>query len=563
MAIDTMKASLTNPKRDIKLYNLLEVTSTNSFVSSTTMLDPEGLFSEEIFGRQGTPERKTKWGYMNLHAVMMNPHAFFVFSKLKRNIANQFKEGIGRYYVDSEGELQFIDITKQTVPETALVKEPGTGFKWLKEHWDKISWKTTKSMSSTAKTLRNFLKTCDIDQIFWEQMLIMPAFYRDIDATSNKRNMINNYYNSILRQAKIIKSTGNIVDIFNDPTMSCVTSAHIKLQDQLNEFYKYFMEKICGTHGFANEYVLGKHTDYGARLVISPPDYNINHYKEAEADFFHSSTPLNVAINIFAPFIIHAMVEFIRMFVSGRQDVTYWDVKTKSYIKSSLDPTYMTEFTPEGIRKIIDNYKNSKEYRLRPVTLKGENGKRIPVTIYYNTPNNRSTNNLEVRNIEPDDMINHIKYLIWCELFYILAEDTLKEKTIFNTRYPLTTYNNTFCSLMNIIPTNFYEKIIFNGIEYPRFPLLNVKSMKDVDGLFTDTMRMCSVYLSAMGADYDGDQISTQGLFSNEGNKESLERMKSPSNVVGISGESIRSFPHVINHGIYGLTYKTKKPVKS
>lgn len=561
MSIDSMNANLTNPKNDIERYSLKEVTSIRSFVSNTTMLDPEGLFSEDIFGKQGTIDRKTKWGYIELNATFMNPHAFYVFSRLKRTIANDIKNGVGRYYIDKDGELQSIDITKETLPTTALSKA-GTGLDWLKSVWPKISWRVTKSMSSMAKILRTFMQTRSVDQIFWEQFLVMPAFYRDIDPKTNKRNKINTYYSKALRLAQVIKSSRNLV-FMDDPSIPCISSAQIKLQDTINEFYVYFMDKIGGTHGFVNENVLGKSTDYGARLVISTPDFNTNSYKDIETDFFHSSVPLSVAINIFAPFIIYGLTQFIRSYISGNQYVTYWDMTKSEFVKAEIDPTYMSEFTPDAIRKYMDNYKKSKTYRINAVTIKGANKTRIPISIYYNDiekDHNIYIDKGAVASIDPKEMVNHTRYLTWCELFYIVAEDTLKQKVIYNTRYPLTTYNNTYCSLMNIIAANQYQPIFFRGVEYKRYPKLSIEQMSDTLRLFTDTMRMCSVYLDAMGADYDGDQISTQGLFANEGNKDAVDHMKSVSNIVGINSASIREFPHVVKHGIYGLTFKTYKP---
>ena len=560
MAVDTMKASLVDPKSKIDMYGYKEVTSTSSFVSSTTMLDPEGLFSEEIFGKQGTPERKTMRGYINLNCVIMNPHAYYALSRIKRAVASNLKDGLGRYYIDKDGEIQAIDINKETVPETALTPVPGTGFEWLRDNWDKISWKTTKQMSAMAKTFRSFLKTRAKDEIFWEQILVMPAFYRDIDPKSNKRNKINTYYSTFLRLAKVIKASKGL-DFFDDPDTPSVSSAQIKLQDQVNEFYNFFMSKLGGTHGFANENILGKATDYGARLVISTPDFNTNHYKDAEADFFHSSTPLSVAINCFAPFIIYGITQFIKKIVSGSKAIAYWDIGKNQMVSVEVDPTYMAEFTPKAIRKYMDNYKNSKAYRCDDVTIKGVNNQRIPIAVYFNDETQLMTGGADVvARYDEREMIYHMKYLTWCELFYIVAEDTLKDKVIYNTRYPLTTYNNTYCSLMNIVPANQYKKVFFDGVQYNRYPILDIKNDSDIDRLFTDTMRMCSVYLAALGADYDGDQISTQGLFSNEGNKEAVDHMKSVSNIIGVNNNSVREFPHVVNHGIYGLTYKTKKP---
>ena len=163
--------------------------------------------------------------------------------------------------------------------------------------------------------------------------------------------------------------------------------------------------------------------------------------------------------------------------------------------------------------------------------------------------------------LEDEDNPSSYRELTYCELLYIVAMDNIKNKSIYNTRYPLTTYNNTYCGLMNIIPCNEYTSVFFNGVLYPRYPILNYKTSEDIEGMFTDTMRMFSTYLAAMGADYDGDQISTQGVFTQEGNEDVYKHMKEISNVVGINGNIMREFPNVIPHGIYGLTYMIPKPV--
>ena len=80
--------------------------------------------------------------------------------------------------------------------------------------------------------------------------------------------------------------------------------------------------------------------------------------------------------------------------------------------------------------------------------------------------------------------------------------------------------------------------------------------------MFVDTMRMFSVYPSALGADFDGDQISTQSVFTEDAKEDCDRYMNSLVNVIGLNGKMIREFPHVTEHGIYGLTYKIPKPTK-
>ena len=174
-----MLINLVNPNKDIEINGWKEVTSTLYFVPSTSELHPEGMFSEEIFGAPGTEDRKTKWGWVRLNDVFMNPHAFYVLKRLKKGIANDMKLGIGRYYVDKTGELTKID-PGETVPADAVYKNTGTGITWLKEAWPYISWRITNDMSKAAKIRRKWLKAYTIDEIFWNKLLIMPAWYRDV-----------------------------------------------------------------------------------------------------------------------------------------------------------------------------------------------------------------------------------------------------------------------------------------------------------------------------------------------------------------------------------------------
>lgn len=558
MANNSMFLDCYNINKDIELNNWKEVTTANFFISNTTELHPKGLFSTEIFGNTGTPERKTNWGWIALNDVFMNPHAFYVLQNLKRSIAEDMKTGANHYYVDKNGELTKLP-QGQTVPADALYKNTGSGFDWLKQAWPYISWKITKDMSNGAKTKRKWLKSFDIDAIFWDKFPVCPAFYRDVDFKSNKRNIINTFYTRLLYHSEIIKNTDNL-QFFNveegQPTKS---NAHIKCQDLMNEISLFFFDKLGGANGFINKHAVGKTTDYGARLVITPPNFNYESYKDIETDFFHSSVPLAVAINIYAPFMIYAVKQWIENYVSGNRFITVYNPVTNSYENKELASSYMDEFTSDNIRRILDLYKKSKKYRVENITLKGVD-ERIPIWV-HSKKNGKvvefTSNVLSVDDSEKSPENFH--KMTFCELFYIIAEISLKNKCIDTTRYPADDYYHMYPALMNIIPSQKYIEASFNGVNYKRFPDLNLKSEVDIEHSFNDTLKMFSIYPSSLGADFDGDQVSAQSLFSDEANEEAIKQMNNISHVLGIDGEIMREFPNVIKHGIYNLTYMNKK----
>ena len=557
---NSMYLNLLDFNRDIELNGWKEVSSPNFFIPNTSELHPEGLFSSEIFGEPGTNDRKTRWGYIELHDVFMNPHAFYVFNRLKKNIAQDMKAGINRYYVDHSGEITKLEEGK-TVPETAAYKVVGCGFDWLKEAWPHITWRITKDMSSTAKIRRKFLKSFPIDAIFWDKFPICPAFYRDVDFKSNKRNIINTMYIKVLHLAEMVGNTDSLL-FMDDPNTPLKTISHVKLQDLMNEISKFFFDKIGGAKGFINEHVVGKATDYGARLVISTPSFNYERWTDAEVDFTHSSVPMTIAINIYAPFMIFNVKRWIQNYVSGNRFITIFNHETKEFEEMELSPSYLDEFTSDNIKKTLDLYKKSKIYRVKPITLKGINGDRIPIQVkfFYETSTKRVnfvTNITDMSNDDGSDEAN-IRDLTYCELFYIISSDCLKDKCIDTTRYPADDYYHTFPSLMNIIPANKYTEVVFNGIVYKRYPIVQVKNNLEIEHLFSDTLKMFSIYPSSLGADFDGDQVSAQSLFSDEANEEAKKQMRDISHILGIDGEIMRNFPQVVKHGIYGLTYQIK-----
>lgn len=549
----------------IKDHGWLEVKTPNYFVPNSSENHPEGLLSDIIFGKPGTPDRKRLWGYVELNCVLMIPHAFYVLTRLKVNIAEDMKSEIGNYYVDKTGELVKLELG-ETVPETALTSI-GSGFSWLRSVWDKISWKTTKNMTKTAIIRRKFLKSLSKSEAFITRYPIMPAFYRDVDYANQLRNEINDFYIRLIHYTEMIKNTDTFI-IDTEPDTPRASAASIKMMDLIMEIYTTFVLKMGSANGFTNDFVAGKATDYGARLVISTPDYNTERYTDIEADFFHSSVPLAVAVNIFAPFMINGLIEWINNIVAGKTTISYYDHIKNEFVNKTLSLSFMEEYTSEEITTILNLYKRSKKFRTKIVTLKADDGSDIPLQYIFGlNQDNKSIVELTMPYLggeldSGEDIGKHIRNISWVELLYMIAYQKLSDKCIQNTRYPVADYNGTYSGYMNLIPSTRHIGVYINGEYYPRFPIITAKTSFQKEHMFIDTMRMFSVYPSALGADFDGDQISTQSVFTEDAKEDCDRYMHSLVNVIGLNGKIIREFPHVTEHGIYGLTYKIPKPTK-
>ena len=80
-----------------------QVTSTMIITKGEKFHD-EGLFSEIIFGKEKTKERKTTFGYINLNVKVMHPAALSLLLKVSRNVKKFLSTEVS-FSLDSAGRL--------------------------------------------------------------------------------------------------------------------------------------------------------------------------------------------------------------------------------------------------------------------------------------------------------------------------------------------------------------------------------------------------------------------------------------------------------------------------
>jgi hypothetical protein len=66
--------------------------------------------------------------------------------------------------------------------------------------------------------------------------------------------------------------------------------------------------------------------------------------------------------------------------------------------------------------------------------------------------------------------------------------------------------------------------------------------------------------LKALGADFDGDTGSIQGVFTNEANAAAKKYIYSKMNILDVGGGTMREISEVASQGAYYLTYRHEKP---
>lgn len=500
-----------------------EVTSVDFFIPGTSEAEQTGLISYELFGVPGTPDRKQKWGYVNLNAHFIMPHALKELYRVYTSKFSDFINGTVEYGITEKHQLE-------KVRDGVHYIEQGTGISWLYKVWDKIEWRDRAMSAVSTENSRRFFKLFKKDRIFTDKWEICPAFYRDIDVRTQKRNEINTMYVSLIGTVRSLKVT--MQTLGEDGAIAVMA----KVQKILENIYDFFVDKIAGTHGFMNDSVLGKNTDYASRMVITATDLNAETPDDMETSFYSSAVPLQAFIKSFSPFMVFGFIDFIQQSVlMGSNYIRTF--KDGRLTRVELSPYWSEFITSENIQKLMNRYDSDRNFRLEYLKLETVEGP-LPIYIYIGD--------------DPSASEENYKPLRYCEVFYMIAHRVSRDKHIYITRYPIEDQHSVYPSRINIIPCTKYAK---RG-EFPRYPLVEEADKNNLDYFFVDSLRMSPLYLAALQADFDGDQTNLQGTFSDEANMDAEKELNSPANFVGVDGNPIRVFKDYGYLALYSLTLK-------
>jgi DNA-directed RNA polymerase beta' subunit len=72
--------------------------------------------------------------------------------------------------------------------------------------------------------------------------------------------------------------------------------------------------------------------------------------------------------------------------------------------------------------------------------------------------------------------------------------------------------------------------------------------------MFIDTLNISNLYTGGLGADFDGDQMTVKGVFTEEANRELLEFRNSKKNFINFGGSNLRTVAADVVQSLYNLT---------
>lgn len=516
-----MKLDILSIDDFIEINKCQEVTSP-FILASDGNPDPEGIFSYEIFGRVGSEDRSTNFGYINLKRKFLHPFIYNAIMQMYRALPEVIS---GERFVklDKFGKIQKVNMEDEGAE---------TGIDFFINNWKNIQWDDGESKARAKKqSIFNLLK---VEEVFVDKWLVIPAMYRDINLhkqNTGKIDMdeINGLYTRLLNYAASESITF---------TSSFLTQSN--LQNTLVEIHNVLTKKPAGKNGLIHNGIMGKTIDYASVSVISAPRFMAERPGEQQVPFNHIGVPLSLVCSLFFPFM-----------VKGLED-RFFDVMHSSQIilggkNVDVDDKVVENLDTEALTKLVKDYvkDKTKEGRTRRFSLDGA-GKGLFTSF-------------EEKLGRP--------YTV-TDLLYSVAADVVSNRNVLATRFPISSSDSIIICKVKILTT---EKTVdlrdkFKGEDnegsynfefmrtYPYFPLDKDGNIMSSKTKWIDTTVPNNSYLAGLGGDFDGDTMRLIGIYTNDANAEAARLQANPMNYVGAEGQYTRGIGREAGLALYMLT---------
>lgn len=508
-----------------KLKTIRAVTTLDIFDGRGGNFHDDGLFSTTTFGRVGDPIRDRRFGYIPLKVSIFHPTLYLTIIKL-----NSLYEGIiaGRDFAVFDKEA------KDFLASDAISGD--TGYAFFMSHFHELVPKRTGSSIRDIRVdkILKYQKRATI-----KNMLVLPAGLREADIESDGRvsmDEINELYQGLLMQTRNIpddleRGTLDEIQVY-DRTRYAITM-------KIVEIYHYIERLLSGKKGFIQGRWASRRIFNSTRNVLSSLDTGVADLSLPNRPHFRDVV---IGLNQATKNVLPKSIFYLKTSVVG--DV----FDTASNRVELVDPTTLkrtfvevsnneldTWTTIEGLERVINDL-GVIEKRDRPVMVEDN----YLALIYVDDKDNYKI----LRSIDdvPEGWdTKWVRPITLIELIYLSGVDHWNTFPCFVTRYPI---ENMYSS----VPCKQYVKTTEKGAlryrldaEWKREPIegraleFPVLSKESVNKYFDSTSVPVTI-LGALGADFDGDTISTIAGYTDESLREGEEYFRSRRSLLRAGG---------------------------
>lgn len=505
---------------DEKTRKLLRpVTSLEIFVGATRNFNPDGLFSNEIFGVVGTPKRSAQSSYIDLRAPVIHPVIYKTLVNLKGFYAEIMS---GREYARWDGELH--DFVRSDMVDGR------TGYQFFMEHFTELVIPSNASLErQQAIALYEKYKHNSL----LRYAVVVPAGLRDVEIDEYGRitsDKVNELYYTLL-------STANTINLNSAHLgLESYNQQRVRLQNTINDIYKYFSANVEGK----NNLFMGK---WAARKVFNGTRNVITAANTTALELDH---PRNMGLNDALAGIYQVSKAMLpitlarlragfldRVFTQMGAPAILTDQKTRQSVAVQLKAmTYADWLSNEGLEKFLTYFKED-TVRHEPIMVEN-----YYLGLTYRGPDGTFAFISGVDQLPEDRSAEHCTPITMAELLYAAIYEVAHTYPALITRYPITGMNSIYPCWVSLrstvnaeerkpLNTDTWEVDSTRSVAY-QFPILGSS--------FYNSLSPHPSRIQGLGADYDGDMCSLTILYSDEARAENVANFNSKKNYVGTDG---------------------------
>jgi DNA-directed RNA polymerase beta' subunit len=313
---------------DFVLKKNLKPVTTVRLYEKVGKTDPSGLFSEEIFGKFGSAERRRNFAYINLKVTIIHPEAYSIIAGLDSSVSKLLANK-AKYVINKEGIL------------TEDPEKGSSGITFFINNYKKIDIdKFKKTKSKNVK----FLKS-NKEKIFIDKYLILPAGIRDLAVSKTSKQTIINFSDLSELYGTLVRHTNALGSDVKSLPEEIVIPITEQIQKTVLEINNWIKNRLKGKSGLIRGGLLKKTIDYSGRLIITT-DHTL--------PLGTIGLPWTVVLKLYEPFAINYILKKDKNALSSIQFMLKMDTPPdvsdlKRLFKAAIDkpeliPTDMVDY---------------------------------------------------------------------------------------------------------------------------------------------------------------------------------------------------------------------------
>jgi len=502
--------------KDMSVIKVLDI-----FEGSTKNFHPEGLFSTQIFGKLGEDSRYNKFAYINLKVPVFHPVIYKTLGNLKR----LYKEIIeGKAYAVWDSNL------KDFERSTPLDGE--TGFHFFLRHFKDIHFEERDSVKRTfnLKLIEKYR-----DNALLNEWVILPPGFRDFEISDDGKyaeDEINKMYRSLLSSSFIVDDNA----VKNSPEL--INSTRINIQNSVSEIYEYVMNMLEGKKKFILGSWASRKIFNGTMNVITAPINNIDQlHSPLTFKYNETMTGLFQYLKSILPVATYQIKNEIlsKVFVGPNEPSYMTNSKTLKKELVNIEPEIYDDWmSSEGLERTLNRFA---EHELRHEVLSYDN---YYFGMIYRGPDQTVRFVQDVDELPEGRSKDDLYPMTIAELFYLsVFKDSLKYSALL-TRYPIAGLGSIYPSKIHLYTTTKDFSLYMLDDQWNKTDIF-VPHFPDRESNFFNSMSPHPSHNARLGADYDGDRMSFNVVYSEEANQEIDKLLNSREYYVGVDGSMLYS----------------------